>query len=38
MLRNCVNPETGRMILDCALKKEPKRIINSLFDNEFMTL
>ncbi len=37
-LRNCVHPETGKHILDCALEKAPLFKINSLFDNEYMIL
>lgn len=36
--RNLVDYEAGKTIFECVLHKEPKRIINSLFDNEFMTL
>lgn len=34
-LRNCVHPETGKYILDCAMNIPPKRIIPSLFDEQF---
>ena len=39
-LRNCVHPETGKHILDCALevKPKPKRVIQSLFDDEIKEL
>ena len=36
--RNLVDYEAGKTIFECVLKKEPKRIINSLFDNEYLTL
>jgi DNA (cytosine-5)-methyltransferase 1 len=36
--RNLVDYEAGRTIFECVLKKEPERIINSLFDNKFMKL
>ena len=34
-LRNCVHPETGKHILDCAMNVPPKKIIPSLFDEHF---
>ena len=37
-LRNCVHPETGKYILDCAMNIPPKRIIPSLFDEEYTEL
>lgn len=37
-LRNCVHPETGKHILDCALEKPPVFKTHSLFDNEYMIL
>ena len=37
-LRNCVHPETGKYILDCAMNIPPKRIIPSLFDEEYTKL
>lgn len=36
--RNLVDYEAGKTIFECAVQKEPKRIINSLFDNEYLTL
>ncbi|WP_137904827.1 DNA cytosine methyltransferase [Chryseobacterium sp. 2VB] len=36
--RNLVDYEAGKTIFECVLRKEPKRIINSLFDNEYLTL
>ncbi|WP_126654094.1 DNA cytosine methyltransferase [Chryseobacterium aureum] len=36
--RNLVDYEAGRTIFECVLQKEPKRIINSLFDDEYLTL
>lgn len=36
--RNLVDYEAGKAIFECVLQKEPKRIINSLFDNEYLTL
>ena len=37
-LRNCVHPETGKHILDCALNVAPKRVIASLFDENYTEL
>ena len=35
ILRNLVNPELGKYILDCAMNVPPKKIIPSLFDEQF---
>ena len=37
-LRNCVHPETGKHILDCALNIAPKKVIGSLFDENYTEL
>jgi len=37
-LRNCVHPETGKHILDCALNIAKEYKINSLFDDSFLIL
>ena len=37
-LRNMVDPELGKYILDCAMNITPKRIIPSLFDEEYTEL
>ena len=38
MLRNCVHPETGLHILNCALNTVPKKAIHSLFDDSVIYL
>ena len=38
VLRNCVHPETGKHILDCALNIAPKKVIGSLFDENYTEL
>ena len=38
ILRNLVDYEAGRTILETALKITPKRVIPSLFDEEFTEL
>ncbi|MDV4026193.1 DNA cytosine methyltransferase [Elizabethkingia anophelis] len=37
-LRNCVHPETGLHILNCALNTLPKKAIHSLFDDSVIYL
>lgn len=37
-LRNCVHPETGKHILDCAMNIPNKKVIGSLFDETYLTL
>lgn len=33
ILRNCVHPDLGKQILECALNEAPKKSIHSLFDD-----